>query len=90
MQKVVIIPEAEFNNLLARIEKLEASAQACVEPEMDKVYSVREAARYLVMTPEGVRVARRQKRLKGFRLNEKCWGFYHSELDRYKKCYDRL
>jgi hypothetical protein len=90
MQRVVIIPETEFSSLVARLEKLEAQVQASASPQEDRVYTVREAAEQLNMTPEGIRVARRHKRLRGFKINEKCWGFHQSELDRYKNRYKRL
>ncbi len=90
MQRVVIIPETEFSSLVARLEKLEAQVRASTAPQEDRVYTVREAAEQLNMTPEGVRVARRHKRLSVFKINQKGWGFHQSQLDRYKNRYKRL
>ncbi len=89
MNRVVIIPEAEFETLMARIERLEELTRPVPVPTADKVFNVPEAGVYLRMTPEGIRKARRQKRLTGFLINEKEWGFHQSELDRYKKRYNR-
>ena len=90
MNRVVIIPEQEFETLVARIERLEELTRPVPVTVPEKVLNVREAADYLRMTPEGIRKARRQKRLGGFLLNEKCWGFHQSELERYKKRHHRL
>jgi len=90
MNRVVIIPETEFDRLVARIEKLESLTAPPPEKPTERILNVREAANYLRMTPEGIRNARRQQRLRGFLLNEKCWGFHQSELERYKKRHHRL
>ena len=56
---------------------------------VDEILNVRQAAAHLGMTPEGIRKARRAGRVKGVRINEKEWGFYTSELNRYQHRYDR-
>lgn len=89
-QRVIIIPENEFDLLLKRVEKLEFFAKAVEEtPKKDKIYTVREAAAYLRIGEEQVRVARREGRLYGIRISDKQWGFRTSELDRYLNRYKR-
>ncbi|MGY3090844.1 hypothetical protein ACVWYF_003905 [Hymenobacter sp. UYAg731] len=91
MQVAIIIPETEWQALLATIGKLEQRV-AALEPSPappDTLLNVRQAAAYINFTPEGVRKARRAGRLKGVRINEKEWGFYKSELDRYLNRYNR-
>ena len=91
MQVALIIPEAEWQALLAKIEKLEQRI-ATLEPSPappDILLNVRQAAAYINFTPEGIHKARRAGRMKGVRINEKAWGFYKSELDRYLHRYNR-
>jgi hypothetical protein len=94
MQVALIIPEAEWQALLATIEKLEQRIATLESPPApptppDRLLTVRQAAAYLNLKPEGVRNARRAGRLFGVMLNEKEWGFYESELNRYLNRYNR-
>ena len=89
MQEVLIIPKTEFETLVARIAKLEELTQPQAAPRPDQVLKVAQAADYLSLTPGGIRKARRQKRLVGFKINEKEWGFHRSELERYKYRHSR-
>lgn len=91
MQVALLVPEREWRQLLAdvqRLKALEAATKPAPAPP-DRLFNVREAAEYLRFTPEGIRKARRAGRLSGVRLNEKEWGFRLSELDRYVKRYHR-
>lgn len=96
-QYALIIPKDEWQALVADVERLKqvvarlspAENLTTPPPAPDRILTVREAAHYLRLKPEGVRNARRQKRLAGLRLNEKEWGFRLSELDRYLSRYNR-
>jgi hypothetical protein len=96
-QYALIIPEAEWQALVADVERLKevvaklspAESLTATPPAPDRILKVREAAAYLQLTPEGLRKARRQKRLAGVHINEKEWGFRLSELDRYLSRYNR-
>ena len=96
-QYALIIPETEWLALIADIERLKqvvaelspAETAATSPAASDRVLKVREAAAYLRLTPEGLRKARRQRRLAGVRINEKEWGFCLSELNRYLLRYNR-
>lgn len=87
MEAFLLIPEAEWRQVLGRLERLEEAEQQRGEEQAarpaDEVLSVRQAAAYLGVTPEGIRKARRAGRIKGVHINEKEWGFYTSELQRY-------
>ena len=91
MQVALLVPEQEWRQLLADVQRLKAQEEANkpVPAPPDRLFNVREAAEYLRFTPEGIRKARRAGRLTGVRLNEKEWGFRLSELDRYVKRYHR-
>jgi excisionase family DNA binding protein len=93
MQLALIIPESEWKALLADVEQLKREAAATKAtaslPQPDHLLTVRQAAAYLSITPEGIRKARRAGRIAGLRLNEKEWGFRESELDRYLNRYNR-
>ena len=91
MQVALLIPEHEWRQLLADVQRLKALEDATkpASAPPDRLFNVREAAEYLRFTPEGIRKARRAGRLSGVRLNEKEWGFRLSELDRYVKRYHR-
>ena len=91
MQVALLVPEQEWRQLLADVQRLKASEEATkpAPAPPDRLFNVREAAEYLRFTPEGIRKARRAGRLSGVRLNEKEWGFRLSELDRYVKRYHR-
>jgi|GEM_PF-1718696 len=93
----LIVPEAEWLALVADIEHLKQVVAELAPAETpdtspaasDRILKVREAAAYLHLTPEGLRKARRQRRLVGIRINEKEWGFCLSELNRYLLRYNR-
>lgn len=90
MQEVLIIPKTEFQMLVDRLERLETFARIVEEtPKSNKILTVRETAGQLRMTEDSVRKARRQGRLLGKKLNEKEWGFYESEIERYLNRYNR-
>jgi len=93
MQAFLLIPEAEWKQILKRLECLEAAEQQRAKEQAalpaDEILNVRQAATLLKVTPEGLRKARRAGRVKGVRLNEKEWGFYTSELQRYLNRYNR-
>ena len=94
MQVALLVPEQEWRQLLADVQRLKAaetlpSQLVASPPAPDRVLTVREAAHYMRLKPEGVRNARRAGRLAGLRLNEKEWGFRQSELDRYLSRYNR-
>lgn len=73
-----------------RISDLEAIFHAVINTQLeDKLLNVREAADYLRVQPDSIRKARRLGRIKGIPTNEKEWGFYQSELDRYLKRHNR-
>ncbi|MDJ0367348.1 helix-turn-helix domain-containing protein [Hymenobacter sp. H14-R3] len=92
MQHVVIIPETEWRQLAARLDRLEqaetARALAHATPP-DEVLNVQQAAAYIGLSAEALRRARRKNRIKGVRLNEKEWGFKQSALDAYPRRYHR-
>ena len=91
MQVALLVPEQEWRQLLADVQRLKAMEEAKkpAPAPPDRLFNVREAAEYLRFTPEGIRKARRAGRLTGVRLNEKEWGFYESELTRYLNRYNR-
>jgi hypothetical protein len=94
MQVALLVPEQEWRQLLADVQRLKATEAAPAQPVVpapapDRILTVREAAHYMRLKPEGVRNARRAGRLAGLRLNEKEWGFRQSELDRYLSRYNR-
>lgn len=93
MQSFLLIPELEWKELVSRVARLEEAGQQQAKEKAalpaDEILNVRRAATHLGMTPEGIRKARRAGRLKGVRINEKEWGFYTSELNRYQHRYDR-
>ena len=90
MQEVLIIPKTEFQTFVDRLERLETFARAVQEtPKTNKLLTVRETANRLRMTEDSVRKARRQGRLQGKKLNEKEWGFYETEIERYLNRYNR-
>lgn len=93
MQAFLLIPEAEWKQILERLQQLEAAEEKrAVEKAalpLDEILNVRQAAARIGMKPEGIRNARRAGRLKGVRINEKEWGFYTSELHRYLNRYNR-
>ena len=92
MQHFVIIPEPEWRQLTARLDRLEqAETQrllATATPP-DEVLNVQQAAAYIGLSAEALRRARRKNRIKGVRLNEKEWGFKQSALDAYPRRYHR-
>lgn len=87
----MIIPRTEFQTFVDRLEQLETFARAVQDtPKSNKILTVRETADRLRMTEDSVRKARRQGRLQGKKINEKEWGFYESEIDRYLNRYQRV
>ena len=92
MQHVVIIPETEWRQLAARLDRLEQAESARLlanTPPPDEVLNVQQAAAYIGLSAEALRRARRKNRIKGVRLNEKEWGFKQSVLDAYPRRYHR-
>ena len=92
MQVALLVPEQEWQLLLADVQRLKATESAMPKPAPpapDPLLTVRQAAAYLNISPEGVRKARRAGRLSGLRLNEKEWGFRESELNRHLNRYNR-
>jgi len=92
MQVALLVPEQEWQQLLADVQRLKAFEAAAPKPApapANRLLTVRQAADFLGLTPEGIRKARRAGRLTGVRLNEKEWGFYESELTRYLARYNR-
>ena len=94
MQAFLLIPEAEWRQVVNRLERLEEAEQQRAKEQAalpaDQILNVRQAAALLKVTPAGLRRARRAGRVKGVRINEKEWGFYTSELHRYLNRYNRL
>ncbi|MFD2785364.1 helix-turn-helix domain-containing protein [Hymenobacter rubripertinctus] len=91
MQVALLVPEQEWQQLLADVQRLKATESATkpAPPPPDRLLTVRQAAAHLNISPEGVRKARRAGRLSGLRLNEKEWGFRESELNRHLNRYNR-
>lgn len=91
MQAVILISETEWHGLLNEVARLRREVEKLSGPPTppDRLMKVREAATHLHITPEGLRKARRKGRVKGVRINEKEWGFYLSELNRYLTRYNR-
>ena len=92
MQVALLVPEQEWQQLLADVQRLkefEAAIPKTPPPPPDRLLNVRQAADFLNITPAGLRRARRAGRLAGLKLNEKEWGFYESELTRYLNRYNR-
>lgn len=92
MQHVVIIPEPEWRQLTARLDRLEQAEAARILANTappDEVLNVQQAAAYIGLSAEALRRARRKNRIKGVRLNEREWGFKQSALDAYPRRYHR-
>ena len=92
MQVALLVPEQEWQQLLADVQRLkefEAAIPKTPPTPPDRLLNVRQAADFLNITPAGLRRARRAGRLAGLKLNEKEWGFYESELTRYLNRYNR-
>ena len=92
MQVALLVPEQEWKQLLADVQRLkefEAAIPKTPPTPTDRLLNVRQAADFLNITPAGLRRARRAGRLAGLKLNEKEWGVRLSELDRYVKRYHR-
>ena len=92
MQHVLIIPEPEWRQLTARLDRLEQAeaARVLATPPPDAVLNVQQASAYIGLSAEALRRARRKNRIKGVRLNEKEWGFWQSALDAYPRRYHRV
>ena len=68
MQVALLVPEQEWRQLLADVQRLkefEAAAPKTPPTPPDRLFTVREAADYLRITPDGMRKARRAGRLTG-------------------------
>ena len=91
MQVALLVPENEWRTLLSTVSKLEEAYAAALAaaPAPDDILTVPEAAAALGLTPEAVRRARREGRLKGIRRNEKEWGFYRSVIEQFPRRYHR-
>ncbi|NVO29720.1 DNA-binding protein [Hymenobacter lapidiphilus] len=91
MQAVIIIPETEWRQHLARLDKLEQAeaARQAPPPPPDEVLSTAQASVYIGLSVDALLRARRAGRLQGVRLNEKDWGFRRSVLDKYPRRYHR-
>ncbi|RTQ52325.1 DNA-binding protein [Hymenobacter gummosus] len=92
MQPAVILSAAEYQNLTARLEKLEQAEAARIlasTAKPDQVLTTAQAAAYIGLSVCALLRARRAGRLQGVRLNEKDWGFRQSVLDAYPRRYHR-
>ena len=92
MQAVIIIPETEWQQHLARLDKLEqaeAARLAVATAKPDEVLTTARAATYIGLSVDALLRARRAGRLQGVRLNERDWGFRQSVLDAYPRRYHR-
>lgn len=91
MQAVIIIPETEWRQHLARLDKLEKAeaARQAPPPPPDEVLTTAQASVYIGLSVDALLRARRAGRLQGVRLNEKDWGFRRSVLDKYPRRYHR-
>ena len=92
MQPAVILSAADWQELTARLARLEAAEQARVlatNAKPDEVLSTKAAAEYIGLCAEALLRARRAGRIAGVRLNEKDWGFRCSVLDAYPRRYHR-
>lgn len=91
MQVALLVPENEWRTLLHTASKLEEAHAAALAaaPGPDDILTVPQAAAALGLTPEAVRRARREGRLKGIRRNEKEWGFYRSVIEQFPRRYHR-
>ena len=92
MQPAVILSAADWQELTARLARLEAAEQArdlATTAKPDEVLSTRAAAEYIGLCAEALLRARRSGRIQGVRLNEKDWGFRRSVLDAYPRRYHR-
>ena len=92
MQPAVILSAADWQELTARLARLEAAEQAralATTAKPDEVLSTKAAAEYIGLCAEALLRARRSGRIAGVRLNEKDWGFRRSALDAYPRRYHR-
>ncbi len=89
MQVAILIQRSEWEDLTAKVRRLEERLTRSDEPPNDAVLTVREVAARLRITEEAVRRARRDGRLVGFKINEKEYGFRQYEVTRYENRYKR-
>ena len=92
MQPAVILSAADWQELTARLARLEAAEQVralATTAKPDEVLSTKAAAEYIGLCAEALLRARRTGRIAGVRLNEKDWGFRRSVLDAYPRRYHR-
>lgn len=87
MQPAVILLASDWENLTARLARLEAAeaARQAPPPAPDEPLTTAQAAARLGLSVDALLRARRAGRLQGVRLNEKDWGFRPSVLDRYPR-----
>lgn len=78
---------AAVSGLREEINRLRALLPATA-PE-SQLLTASEAAAYLRITPEGLRRARREGRVKGVKANEKEYAYYLSDLDAYLRRYNK-
>lgn len=90
MVTAILIDRHEWESLTSRLDRLEKEFQERSQgPPDDTILTVREVAQRLNITEEGVRRARREGRLSGFKINEKEYGFRMHEVNRYLSRYNR-
>ena len=89
MQAAILIERSEWEALTETVRRLEERLQSRDEIPADAVLTVRETAFRLNISDEAVRRARRDGRLVGFKIDEKHYGFYRYEVERYSRRYDR-
>ena len=95
MQPAVVLLASDWENLTARLARLEAAEAARLattaetDAHADEVLNTRAAAAYLGLQPDALLRARKAGKLQGVRLNEKDWGFRRRDLDAYPRRYHR-
>ncbi len=91
MQVALLVPETEWKSLLSTVNQLKTAHEAAqaTAPDPGEILTVPQAATLLGLTPEAVRRARREGRLKGIRRNEKEWGFYRSVPEQFPRRHHR-
>ncbi|MFD2787386.1 helix-turn-helix domain-containing protein [Hymenobacter rubripertinctus] len=92
MQAAYIVPATEWDNLTARLARLESAeaARQAPAPPPDDVLTTAQAAAYIGLSVDALLRARKDGRLPGVRLNDRDWGFRRSSLDKYPRRYARV